>query len=84
MISKLVPSKNMPVAVSCSVKSVGMARLFSDTDIEERGAEVTVSVVLPTVVPEVAVMVVVPARKAVAKPLLFTVATEIFEEVQAI
>ena len=68
----------MPVAVSCSVKPLGMAGLVGDTDMEERVAEVTVSVVLPTVLPLVAVMVVVPVPKALAKPLLFTVATEVF------
>jgi hypothetical protein len=60
-----------------------MAGLVGDTDMEERVAEVTVSVVRPTVLPLVALMVVVPGRKALAKPLLFTVATEVFEEVQA-
>lgn len=72
----------MPVAVSCSVKPLGMAGLVGDIDMEERVSEVTVSVVLPRVLPLLAVMVVVPARKALAKPLLFTVATEVFEEVQ--
>ncbi len=72
----------MPVAVSCSVKPLGMAGLVGDTDVEERIEEVTVSVVLPAVLPKVAVMVVVPDIKALAKPLLFTVATEVFEEVQ--
>lgn len=50
---------------------------------EDRIAEVTVSVVLPDMLPFVAVMVVGPGFKAVAKPPLFTVATEGFEEVQA-
>ena len=80
---KLVPSENIPVAVSCSVKPLGTAGLVGDTDREERVAEVTVSVVLPAVLPEVAVIVVVPGPKALARPLLFTVATEVFEEAQA-
>ena len=39
----------MPVAVSCSVKPRAMAGLVSDTDMEERVVEVTVSVVVPAV-----------------------------------
>ena len=49
VILKLVPSENMPVAVSCSVKPRGRAGLGSDTDMEERVVEVTVSVVVPAV-----------------------------------
>jgi len=49
---------------------------------EVRVAEVTVSVVLPTVPPYVALMVVVPVPEALAKPFPVTVATEVFEEVQ--
>ena len=42
----------------------------------------TVKVVLPEILPEVAVMLVEPAEKAVARPLLLTVATDVFEEFQ--
>ena len=49
---------------------------------EDRVAGVTVRVVLPEILPKVAVMVVVPAARAVARPLLLTVATEVFDEVQ--
>jgi hypothetical protein len=52
------------------------------TAIEERVAAVTVRVVLPEILPEVAVMVEVPAARAVAKPLLLTVATEVLDELQ--
>ena len=83
VMSKVVPSENMPVTASCTVKPWGMAGLFGDTDMEERAEEVTVSVVFPAVLPKVAVMVVVPGIKAFAKPRLSTVATEAFEEVQA-
>ncbi len=51
VISKAVPPKNMPVAVSCSMKPRGIAGLIGETDMEERVAEVTVSVVLPAVLP---------------------------------
>ncbi len=39
-------------------------------------------VVLPEILPEVAVMMVVPAATAVARPLLLTVATPVLEELQ--
>jgi len=43
---------------------------------------VTVRVVFTEINPEVAVMVVVPAVRAVARPLLLTVATEVSDELQ--
>jgi hypothetical protein len=49
---------------------------------EDRVAEVTVRVVLCETAPEVAVMVVVPAVRAVARPLLLTTATEVSDELQ--
>jgi hypothetical protein len=52
------------------------------TDMEDRVAEVTVRVALPEVLPKVAVMVVVPAATAVARPLLLTVATDGLIELQ--
>ncbi len=44
--------------------------------------EVTVRVVFPEILPEVAVMVAEPAAMAVARPLLFTVAADVLDEVQ--
>ncbi len=44
--------------------------------------EVTVKVVLPEILPEVAVMIAVPAATAVTRPLLLTVATDGFDELQ--
>ena len=52
------------------------------TDIKDRVAGVTVRVVLPRIVPEVAVMVAVPAARVVARPLLSTVATDGLDELQ--
>ena len=49
---------------------------------EDRVAGVTVRVALPEILPEVAVMVAVPAVMAVARPLLLTVASEVLDEVQ--
>ena len=72
----------MPVAVNCWVIPPGMLGLAGVTKMEERVAEFTVRVVLPEIVPEVAVMVVVPAATAAARPLLLMVATDVFDEVQ--
>ena len=59
-----------------------MDGLLGVTAMEDRVPEVTVSVVFPDLLPEVAVMVAVPGFKPVARPRPFTVATEVFEEVQ--
>jgi hypothetical protein len=52
------------------------------TEIEVKTAAVTVNVAEPLIVPEVAVMVVLPVATLVASPPLLTVAIEIAEEVQ--
>ena len=80
--SRLVPSEYAPEAANCCVTPTGMLGLTGVTEMEDRVAEVTVRVVLPEIVPEAAVMVAVPAAKAVAKPVLLTVATDGLEEVQ--
>jgi hypothetical protein len=49
---------------------------------EDSVAAYTVRAVLPDTFPEVAVMVVVPTIRAVARPLLFMVATEGSDEFQ--
>ncbi len=72
----------MPVALSRKLKPRGMDGFVGVTDMEDRVAEVTVSVVLPDVFSKVAVMVVVPGFKPMATPLPFTVATEVFDDVQ--
>ena len=59
-----------------------MLGLAGVTNMEERVAEFTVKVVLPEILPEVAVMLVEPAEKAVARPLLLTIATAVFDERQ--
>ena len=73
----------MPVAANCWLSCRGMLESAGVTDIEDRVAEVTVRVVLPWVLPTLAVMVVVPAPTAVARPLLFTVATVVSDEFQS-
>jgi hypothetical protein len=49
---------------------------------EDRVALVPVRTVFPEIPPEVAVMVVLPAALTIARPVLFTDATEGLEELQ--
>ena len=60
----------------------GMLGLAGVTDMEDRVAEVAVRVVLPEIIPELAVMVALPAATAVARPVLLTIATDVFDELQ--
>jgi hypothetical protein len=82
LISWLVKSEYVPVAVNCWVTPTGILGLAGVTAIEDRVAEFTERVVLPDLLPEVAVMLAVPAATAVAKPALLTVATNVFDELQ--
>jgi hypothetical protein len=82
VISCVVPSEYVPEALNCLVAPVGMLGLAGVTDIDDRIAWVTVKAVFPEMLPEVAVMVVVPAPRAVARPLVFTVATDVLDELQ--
>jgi hypothetical protein len=52
------------------------------TEIDDRVAEFPARVALPEILPEAAVMVAVPTARAVARPVLLTVATAGSEEVQ--
>ena len=80
VISRLVPSENLPKAVSCKPSPEGSLGLAGAKDMDD--SVVTVRVVVPAIPPETALMVVVPAATAVARPLLFTVATDVFAELQ--
>jgi hypothetical protein len=84
VISKTVPSEYAPDAVNFWVAPTAMLGLAGLTEMEDRVAEVTVRVVLPEIVPKVAVMVtgVVLAATAAAKPLLSTTATDVLDELQ--
>jgi len=82
VISRLVPSEYVQVAVSCLVVPAGMFGLSGVTAIEDKVTAVTVRVVVSVAVPLVALMVVVPEPTAVTMPLLLTVATNVLEEVQ--
>ena len=83
VISRVVPSANVPVAASCCVPCGDMPGLAGVMEMEDRVTGVTVRGVLPQIPPKPAVMVVVPAAMAVARPLLFTVATDVLDELQA-
>ena len=72
----------MPEAANCSVVPAGMLGLTGVAEMEDRIAKVTVRVVLPEILPDVAVMVVFPAARAVTRPLPLTVATGVLDEVQ--
>ncbi len=74
------------MAVNCLVVPSAMLGSVGVTPIVTSVADVTVRVVLPEMVPDVAVMVVDPAVKGVVRPLeppvLLTVATAVFDELQ--
>jgi len=82
VISLVEPSEYVPEAVNCLVLPTGRLGLAGVMDMEDRVAGVTVRVVFPEILPEVAVMVVLPAATAVASPLLLTVATAVLDELQ--
>ena len=93
VISKLVPSLYAPEAANCWVSPTGMLTgmlggLTAVTDMEDRAAEVTVRVVVPEIVPKLVVMVAVMvaglvlAVRAVARPLLSMIATDVGSELQ--
>ena len=77
-----MPSEYVPEAANCLVFPAGMLGLAGVTVMEDKVAAVTVKVVLPEMLPEVAVMVAVPAEAAVARPLPLTGATDVLEECQ--
>lgn len=72
----------MPVAVNCWFVPNAMEELPGVTAIETRAALVTVRVVDPLTVPEVAAMVVFPVPVPVTNPALEIVATVSCEELQ--
>jgi hypothetical protein len=70
------------VAENCWVLPAGTFGLAGATVIEDRTAAVTVRVAFPGIPPEAALMIAVPTATAAARPLLLTVATDVFEELQ--
>lgn len=71
----VLPSAYFPVAVNCCVPLGATVIVAGVTVIDTSGAGFTVNTVLPVMVPEVEVMVVVPAVTPVASPVVLTVAT---------
>ena len=67
-------SEKVPVAVNCCILPAATEGVAGVTCIDCSVVAVTVSVVLPLIAPEVAVMIVVPASKVVARPVLSIVA----------
>jgi hypothetical protein len=80
----VLPSLYVPVAVNCWVFPAAIDGFAGVTAMETSVTEVavTVSVVEPTTPPEVAVMLLVPAATAVARPDVPMVATEDVTEAQ--
>ncbi len=81
-----VLSVKIPVAVNCWLLPTAMLGLDGVTPIDTNVADVIVSVVLPEIVPDIAVMTAEPAATEVARPLepvvLLTVAAADADELQ--
>ena len=75
VMSCVVVSLNVPVAVNCLVASSGMVELAGAMASETRVALLTVTEAVPEIDPEVAVTVDVPATIAVPSPVELTVRT---------
>ncbi len=77
-------SENVPVAVNCTFVLRTMPELTGVTAMDTSVAELTVRAVKPEMLPEVAVIVAVPAATVAICPLepvtLLTVATDTFDE----
>ncbi len=70
----------MPVAVNCCVSPLAIDGFAGVTAMDTRAAAVTVSVVVPFTLPDVALMVEVPVATAVARPPAVMVATLLVAE----
>lgn len=80
VMSWVLLSLNVPVAVNCFVVPMAMLELLGVTAIETRVAAVTVSEAVPLTDPEVAVMVTEPMPVLVARPDALTDATLAFDD----
>jgi hypothetical protein len=76
----VLPSLNVPVACNCNVPPLASEGLLGDMVIETKVAAVMVKPKLPVLPPYCALMVVLPAVMALAKPAALTVATELIDE----
>ena len=75
-------SLNVPVAVNCWVVPLGIEGLTGVTARDTSVAAVTVSVVEPVMLPDVACMLALPGLRADANPVAPIVAAAVFEELQ--
>ena len=84
VISRVVESEYVPVAVNCWVPPTVILAVVGATVIEDNVAveAVTLRVAVPDLPLKVAVMVAEPAALAVAKPLLTIVAVVVLDELQ--
>jgi hypothetical protein len=70
------------VAVNCWVVPLAMLGLVGETAMETSVAGVIVSVVDPDMLPNAAVIVVVPSASETASPVLLIVETSVFDDLQ--
>lgn len=78
-----MPLLKVPVAVNCCVLPAATDGAAGVTAIEVKTAAVTVSEAVPLILPEVAVIVAVPALMPFARPVCSpTVAVDVLDEVQ--
>ena len=82
VITTVLPSSKVPVAVKACVSPVVIDAVEGFTTMDRRLAIVTVAVVAPTIVPDVAVMLEVPAETPVTSPAVLTVATAVSDDAQ--
>lgn len=86
VMSCLLPSEKLPIAVNCCASPSATVGLTGVMAMAVADAELTVRVVLPLIEPSVAVTVVLPEDTAVAKPMvgavLLMLATEVAEDAQ--
>jgi hypothetical protein len=82
VISSVVPSEYVPMAMNCRLTPTGMLGAVGVTAMEDRVAAVHVRAVLPEILPWVAVIIAVPTVKVVARPVLLMVATDVLDERQ--
>jgi hypothetical protein len=80
VMSWVLESLKVPVAVNCLSAPIGIVELAGVTAIDTRVAAETVSEAVPLTDPDVAVIVVVPPLKPEATPLEVMVATEVDDE----
>jgi hypothetical protein len=82
VISTVLPSFSVPIALYCTVSPEEVESLVGATVMDRRFATVTVTLVEPLIVPEVAVTLTVPTATPVTRPVSEAVASASSEEDQ--